>query len=163
MKYLNEKKLFTLVDELSRKHFNKPFKHEVYFNHRLRTTGGRYLPDKKAIELNPKYAIETDENEFFGIIKHELCHYHLHIEGKGYRHGDRDFKELLKATGSPRYCNPLPSYKNAVKYIYQCRVCAYIYERRRRVNIERYRCGQCHGRLLLLDDIQKTTCYNKTR
>ena len=34
--------------------------------------------------------------ELEGIIRHELCHYHLHIEGKGYKHRDKDFKDLLK-------------------------------------------------------------------
>ena len=37
--------------------------------------------------------------ELIGIIKHELCHYHLHLEGKGYQHRDKDFKELLKKVG----------------------------------------------------------------
>src|SRR5690625_3159895 len=101
MEILNGEDLFDLVNELSWKYFNKPFKHDVIFNGRLRTTGGRYIPVKKLIELNPKYVIEMNEAEFIGIIKHELCHYHLHIEGKGYKHGDQAFKNLLKETGSP--------------------------------------------------------------
>src|SRR5690625_3138559 len=99
MKLMSEEKLYELVDHLSLRFFKKPYKHSVVFNHRLRTTGGRYIPAKKRIELNPKYAIEADQEDFFGIIKHELCHYHLHIEGKGYKHGDKEFKDLLKATG----------------------------------------------------------------
>ena len=35
-------------------------------------------------------------DELISIIKHELCHYHLHQEGKGYKHRDQDFKDLLK-------------------------------------------------------------------
>lgn len=72
MEIISEKELFVLVNELSVKYFKKPFKHEVRFNNRLRTTGGRYIPVKKVIELNPKYIIEMDEGEFIGIIKHEL-------------------------------------------------------------------------------------------
>src|SRR5690625_5022479 len=113
MKLLTNKDLFNLVNELSLRYFDKPFKHEAKFNYRLRTTGGRYIPMKKVIEINPKYMVELEE-EFIGIIKHELCHYHLHIEGRGYKHGDKEFKELLTATGSPRFCKPLPS--NQKKY-----------------------------------------------
>lgn len=93
---LNEKSLVNLVNDISLKFFGKPFTDKVVFNHRLRTTGGRYLPSERLIELNPKYAVETETGEFIGIIKHELCHYHLHIDGKGYKHGDADFKKLLK-------------------------------------------------------------------
>lgn len=146
MELLDEESLYQLVDELSRDYFNKPFIDRVIFNKRLRTTGGRYLPTKRTIELNPKYYLEMRE-EFVGIIKHELCHYHLHIEGKGYKHGDADFKRLLKKTGSPRYCNPLPSAQKMYKYLYRCKQCHFKYKRARRVNIKRYRCGKCHGEL----------------
>lgn len=144
----NEQDLYKLVDYLSITYFHKPFRHEVRFNHRLRTTGGRYIPARKIIELNPKYAIGMDKSEFIGIIKHELCHYHLHIEGKGYKHGDASFKALLKETGSPRYCQPLPSAETH-KYIYACKKCAHVYKRMRRVDIARYRCGKCGGELVL--------------
>jgi len=148
LKMLSEESLYQLVDDLSREFFNKPFAHHVKFNSRLRTTGGRYLPAKRTIELNPKYYHETNEEEFIGIIKHELCHYHLHIEGKGYKHGDRDFKELLKKTGSPRYCQPLPSQKNKNKHLYRCEKCNLEYKRVRKVDLSRYRCGKCRGKLV---------------
>lgn len=146
---INEDKLYELVNQLSLDFFQKPFIHYVEFNHRLRTTGGRYLPQQKKIELNPKYVVEMDEQEFIGIIKHELCHYHLHIEGKGFGHRDPDFKRLLKKTGSPRHCKPLPSTIKKYKHIYICKDCNYIYKRVRRVNIEKYRCGKCRGKLIV--------------
>lgn len=151
MKLLSEKELHHLVNELSEKYFRKSFLHDARFNHRLRTTGGRYIPSRKVIELNPKYVIEMDESEFIGIIKHELCHYHLHIEGKGYKHGDQAFKALLKATGSPRHCNPLPSSRSNYKYEYMCRSCKHVYKRARRIDTEKYRCGKCRGRLTVCE------------
>ncbi|WP_010098091.1 SprT family protein [Ornithinibacillus scapharcae] len=147
MKLLSEKELNELVNEISINYFNKPFTDKVKFNNRLRTTGGRYLPSKRVVELNPKYYLEADYEEFVGIIKHELCHYHLHIEGKGYKHADPEFKALLKKTGSPRHCKPLASNLDKIKYRYECQQCNHIYKRARRVNIERYRCGICKGRL----------------
>src|SRR5690625_3731158 len=140
MDVYNDKALHNLVNELSVEYFHKTFLHEVRFNHRLRTTGGRYIPAKKVIELNPKYVEEMDESEFIGIIKHELCHYHLHIEGKGYKHGDADFKNLLKLTGSPRHCKPLPSQKESYRYLYICTKCNSQYKRKRRVDVLKFRC-----------------------
>lgn len=146
----NDQALFRFVDSISRRYFHKPFLHEVQFNHRLRTTGGRYIPEKKVIQLNPKYLTEMDEEEFIGIIKHELCHYHLHVEGKGFKHGDASFKELLKRTGSPRHCRPLKSEENRYRYTYVCNYCEHTYRRVRRINLDKYRCGKCKGTLSML-------------
>lgn len=150
---LSDSELYDLVNDLSLKYFDKPFIHFVTFNDRLRTTGGRYIPAKQIIELNPKYYLEMSEEEFHGIIKHELCHYHLYIEGKGYKHGDVSFKRLLKATGSPRHCTPLPSQKQSYRYLYVCKKCNLHYKRKRRVNIEKLRCGKCKRKIALLEKI----------
>ncbi|WP_249872731.1 SprT family protein [Oceanobacillus saliphilus] len=147
MTLLDDEELYQLVNDLSETCFNKSFQHDVRFNHRLRTTGGRYIPAKRLIELNPKYATEMDGSEFIGIIKHELCHYHLHIEGKGYKHRDKDFRKLLKETGSPRHCSPLPSEKKGYNHVYTCEKCQHIYKRKRRIDVKKYRCGRCHGEL----------------
>lgn len=135
------------TDQLSRKFFEKPYIDDVRFNARLRTTGGRYIPAKRVIELNPKYLAELGRKEFEGIIKHELCHYHLHIEGKGYSHRDQSFKDLLKKTDSPRFCKQLPSQKNRKKLHYECSECGQDYYRMRRIDTNRYRCGKCKGKL----------------
>jgi SprT-like protein len=150
MNLISEKELLELVNKISLEFFSKPYIDDVKFNSRLRTTGGRYLPSKRIIELNPKYYYETDMDEFIGIIKHELCHYHLHIEGKGYKHGDPEFKELLRQTGSPRHCKPLPSNSNRSKHTYRCLKCNQVYKRVRRVDLKRYRCGRCRGKLIEL-------------
>src|SRR5690606_31506600 len=144
---MNNEQLLELVKKLSLEYFHKPFIDKAIFNSRLRTTGGRYLPSKRLIEINPKYLEELGYEELVGIIKHELCHYHLHIEGKGYHHRDPEFKQLLKRTNSPRHCSTLPSIKREVKYRYQCLDCGMIYNRRRRVTIAKYRCGKCKGKL----------------
>lgn len=135
------------TNDLSETYFHKPFHDRAIFNARLRTTGGRYIPSRRIIELNPKYLRELGEEEFAGIIKHELCHYHLHIEGKGYGHGDPEFKALLKQTDSPRYCQPLPSEHDKNFHQYVCTECDHIYHRRRRVNTSKYHCGKCKGKL----------------
>lgn len=138
-----------LVNQLSEQFFHKPYLDTARFNSRLRTTGGRYLPDERVIEINPKYLNELGMDEVVGIIKHELVHYHLHIEGKGYKHGDVSFKSLLKETGAPRHCQVLPSIKRQNKkvYVYECSNCHCIYKRKKRMDVLKYRCGKCKGKL----------------
>ncbi|MFD2923196.1 SprT family protein [Halobacillus naozhouensis] len=145
--WIEQQQLQEWTNSISLEFFGKPYVDHVSFNSRLRTTGGRYIPSKRKIELNPKYLREMDKEEFVGIIKHELCHYHLHIEGKGFAHKDREFKDLLKKTGSPRHCKPLPSEREKLKHIYSCTRCSHEYFRQRRINTAKYRCGKCRGQL----------------
>ncbi|ENH96402.1 hypothetical protein J416_11200 [Gracilibacillus halophilus YIM-C55.5] len=152
MQVLTQTELEELVNELSIQYFQKPFYDQVMFNHRLRTTGGRYIPNKRTIELNPKYMKELGKEEFIGIIKHELVHYHLHIAGKGYQHRDREFKQLLKQIGAPRHCTPLPSKQQTYRHQYQCKECGQVYHRMKRMNVSRYRCGKCNGKIKKVDN-----------
>lgn len=147
---MKDQELQQLTEKLSLALFHKPFKHTAFFNHRLRTTGGRYMLRSHNIEINRKYYEEHGVEELIGIIKHELCHYHLHIEGKGYQHRDQDFKRLMKQVGAPRHCTPLKkSQKSAAKIkMYQCNTCQQIYQRKKRVDTTRFVCGKCRGKLI---------------
>ncbi|GAK09800.1 SprT family protein [Geomicrobium sp. JCM 19038] len=137
------------TERLSKDRFYKPFNHTITFNRRLRTTGGRYLLHTHNIEMNPKQLEHFGIEEFEKIILHELCHYHLHIEGKGYQHKDASFKQLLNQVGGSRYCNLVPgTYKPLVyKYFYQCVKCNQTYRRKRQMDVNRYVCGRCKGKL----------------
>lgn len=147
---MTDQELHQWVKEVSINDFGKIFKHQAYFNSRLRTTGGRYLLQSHHIEINPLYLEHYGEEEVLGIIRHELVHYHLHLEKKGYRHQDADFKNLLKLVDAPRYCRALPR-KNEVKkqriHLYNCLNCGLHYSRKIRMNTQKYRCGKCSGRL----------------
>lgn len=148
---MNDQMLQKLVEETSLTYFGKKFNHRAYFNNRLRTTGGRYMLHSHNIDINPKYFHEYGLDEVIGIIKHELCHYHLHIEGKGYKHGDQDFKLLLKKVGAPRFCQPLNNETKVQKafLIYRCRNCRQEYKRKRKVDTTRLVCGKCAGKIYL--------------
>ena len=150
---MNQATLQEFVEKISREIFGKEFRHQASFNARLRTTGGRYLLTSHNIEINPKYFEERGESELVGIIKHELCHYHLHIEGKGYKHRDKDFRELLNQVKAPRFCQPLESVKKrrlTTQHYYQCVECEQKYVRKRRIDTNRYVCGKCSGKLSLI-------------
>lgn len=114
---VDEQEIQRLVEEVSLQYFEMPFLHKAVFNNRLRTTGGRYLLKSHNIELNYRYYEVYGEEELVGIIKHELCHYHLHIAGRGYKHRDRDFRELLKKVDAPRFCKQMINEEKEKRFI----------------------------------------------
>lgn len=145
---MSEEQLQNLVESISLTCFGKPFRHRATFNSRLRTTGGRYFLNTHHLEFNPKHLEVFGLPELEKIIKHELCHYHLHLEGKGYRHGDSDFKALLQKVGGSRFCRFVPGSRNkkeSDRYQYRCTSCGQYYRRKRKVDTKRFVCGKCHG------------------
>ncbi|MEO3945613.1 SprT family protein [Gorillibacterium sp. CAU 1737] len=148
---LTDEQLQERIETISLASFGKPFRHKARFNSRLRTTGGRYFTKSHDIEISSRHVAAFGLEELDGIIKHELCHYHLHLGKRGYRHRDADFKTLLKAVGGTRYCSSLPKARKPEPYRYRlsCAACGMEYLRKRRVDPTRYRCGRCRGRLRL--------------
>jgi SprT-like protein len=146
---MTDEELQKLTEEISIQFFNKKFRHKARFNKRLRTTGGRYLLRTHDIEMNPHLFAAFGIEELIGVIKHELVHYHLHIEGKGYKHGDYDFKYLLNKVGGSRYCQSVPEKRRteSYKYHYICTDCAQSFKRKRKIDTKRYVCGKCRGKL----------------
>lgn len=144
---MNNQTLTQLVQQISLEFFKRPFTHQAVFNKRLKTTGGRYHLNDHHIDINP-LLLNVDEEILYGVIKHELCHYHLHLQGKGYRHADQDFKKLLEAVGGLRFTPRLQQ----PKYCYQCKDCRQEYFRMRRLDVRKYACGKCAGRLQLIKD-----------
>lgn len=151
---MTDEELQEWIERVSLEHFGIPFRHRAFFNGRLRSTGGRYALRSHHIEINPRQLREHGPEEVEGIIKHELCHYHLHIAGQGYRHRDADFKRLLAKVGGSRYCQALPDQaKRTLPFRYKltCSACGMEYKRKRRVDASRYRCGRCAGKLKLAE------------
>ncbi|EIQ81435.1 UNVERIFIED_CONTAM: SprT family protein [Streptococcus canis] len=134
------------VQKVSLADFGKPFTHKAYWNKRLKTTGGRFFPKDGHLDFNPRILEEQGEFIFRKIVRHELCHYHLYFAGKGYQHRDKDFKDLLAQVDGLRYV-PMSS-KPQVKYYYACQACGQIYSIKRRINLAKYVCGNCRGKLI---------------
>lgn len=150
---MEQLELQKLVEEISLTYFTKPFLHIATFNQRLKTTGGRYLLKTHNLDFNPRVLEMYGMADFIKVIKHELCHYHLHIEGKGYKHSDKDFKELLIATGGSRYVKDLRTEgEREALHHYRCSQCDSRLSRKNKVNVSRYVCGKCRGRLLLIEN-----------
>ncbi len=164
--------LTQLTQRISMERFHRPFVHQIAFNARLRACGGRYFPKTGHIEISWHHYLNFGLEEVEGIIKHELCHYHLHQQGLPSGHRDQTFKALLAAVGAPRYCRVLPpnqsnSGKNSknrksrakenvsqgkrepYRYRVVCNGCARYALRKRKMRIDRFRCGKCRGTLRL--------------
>lgn len=158
---MNNQELQELVESISLEFFNMPFQHKAVFNHRLKTTGGRYLLKSHNLEFNLNSFKHYGLDELIGIIKHELCHYHLRLQGKRYSHRDTEFKECLHRVQGSRYSKPL-STKREKPYIYKliCKNCGQEYLRKRKLNPNFYRCGKCKGELIL-EYIKGPTMFQK--
>lgn len=145
---MTDQELQRLVEQISLASFQVSFVHQARFNSRLRTTGGRYLLANHNIEINPRIADEYPKSVLIGVIKHELCHYHLHLNGFGYNHRDHDFKALLDRVHGSRYSPS--SLRPKPQVIYECMRCHKRYYRQRRMNVRQFRCSRCYGCLRLI-------------
>lgn len=148
---LRQDDLQAFVEKVSLESFGRPFRHQAIYNNRLQTTGGRYHLADHHIDFNPKMAHQDD---FIGVVKHELTHYHLHLAHRGYQHKDADFKSLLQQVGGSRYAPALgPTKQQTVKWHYRCQN-GHDFYRKRRVDTKKYRCGQCRTQLTLVEEMR---------
>jgi SprT-like protein len=149
---MDNQQLQQWVERISLDFFGKPFRHKATFNKRLRSTGGRYFTKTHDIEISVMQYETFGPEEVEKIIKHELCHYHLHLERRGFQHRDADFKILLKQVGGSRFCSALPTAKRSEPYRYRlvCTNCPTQYLRKRKMDVRKYVCGRCKSRLKLL-------------
>ncbi|MBF8808124.1 MAG: SprT family protein [Enterococcus lacertideformus] len=152
---MTQEELQRLVEKVSLESFSLPFKHQAIFNTRLRSTGGRYHLNDHHLDFNLKMFHEVDDETKKAIIKHELCHYHLHLANRGYRHQDADFKALLKKTGGLRYAPTLSSQSPRKIEWYQCQSWSSNIYRKRKVDTKRYVCGKCRGKLVWKESIKE--------
>lgn len=130
------------VEEVSLRDFHRPFCHQAVFNQRLKTTGGRYHLTDHHLDFNPQM-LSLGAATFEKIILHELCHYHLHLQGQPHNHRDTAFKELLAKVGGLRYAPSLSEAAPKKYFIYQCQACGGLVKRRRQVDVTRFVCGRC--------------------
>lgn len=145
---VNDQLLTKMTRQISLDFFQRPFKHQIYFNRRLQTTGGRYLLKSHNIEINPKVWQQGGQQLLVGVIKHELCHYHLHLQQQDASHRSIAFKQLLRSVGGVRYVPWLMTIN--YHYLYRCQNCGHQYQRQRRINTNRLVCGICRGKLKLV-------------
>lgn len=144
---MTNNELQKLVEEVSLTSFRLPFKHQAIFNRRLKSTGGRYHLKDHHLDFNPLIVEQHSLAEFIKVIKHELCHYHLHLTKRGYKHQDQDFKQLLKKVDGSRFA---PTVSTGKEKTYLCKKCGQKISRQRKIDTNRFVCGKCNGKLRLI-------------
>lgn len=137
---MTDEELTELIKKVSQKYFGKPFVHKANFNSRLKTTGGRFHLKDRHIDINPRVYQIYGMPELVGVIKHELCHYHLYNAGLRY---------------APKLTTGKKMHKNI--HLYECSKCHLKYQRVRKLDTSRYVCGKCHGKLKFVKDIQMSS------
>ncbi|WP_251576437.1 SprT family protein [Limosilactobacillus agrestimuris] len=142
---MHNQQLQELTKEWSVEYFQRPFLHRIFFNSRLRTTGGRYHLDDHHIDINPLMYTEFDLDNLKRVVLHELCHYHLHLTGRDYHHRSADFRQLLTRVGGSRYAPVTSKARQRTHHYwrYQCTGCGVPIVRQRRFNTNRYVCRRC--------------------
>lgn len=101
MDVMSNEELQAWVERISEESFGLPFRHRATFNRRLSTTGGRYFMKSHHIEINPHQLEANGREEVEKIIKHELCHYHLHLTEGATNTGIRILKCCCSRSGKP--------------------------------------------------------------
>lgn len=139
---MNNQNLQELTEKWSLEYFQRPFQHQIVFNTRLKTTGGRYHLHDHHIDINPLMYTEYDLDTLRRVVLHELCHYHLHLTGNDYHHRSTAFRELLKMVGGSRFAPPTSATQKKIHY-YQCAGCRTQIARQRRFNTNKYVCRRC--------------------
>lgn len=133
-------------------------------NGRLSTSLGRFVYTKhrcgtkpnvpKAVELN-RYLVENNEPTIvLDVLRHELVHYAMFMQGKPHNDGHPVFENELKRLGVVSQ-NTISrhSVKSKPKNIrtYECESCGHEYKRQRALpnGGRNHRCGgSCGGRLI---------------
>lgn len=147
---VTQPELQDFVMQISKTYFQRPFNHVATFNKRLKTTGGRYLLASHHLEFNEKM---VGLPEFEGIVKHELVHYHLHLQQLGYQHKDLDFKKLLAQVGGSRFAPHLKKARTSNHFwLYHCEN-KHDIVRKRHFQASNYRCGQCGTKIYFVGEI----------
>ncbi|GGK25153.1 protein SprT [Caldalkalibacillus thermarum] len=145
-------KLKRLANKLSLHFWGKPCQIPVTWNGRLTKTMGRFLYTEQNGQRTPlkieisKYAAHWIDREIFvAVLLHELCHYHLFIEGRPYHDHHPVFEQELRRVGAistQRVQLPQKAYK-----LY-CQRCGGYLGLRRRINVGHYRSICCRAPIL---------------
>lgn len=145
-------KLQALANKLSLHFWNEPLKVPVAWNGRITRSMGRFVYRMKGKNREPvkiemsKYAAQfVDREIFIAVLLHEMCHYHLFMQGKPFLDHQPDFEQELERVGAiSTNTVKLPS----KAYKLHCKQCKQVLGHMKRINPDRYRSPCCHSEIL---------------
>jgi SprT-like protein len=144
-------KLLTLANKLSQHFWKKECTIPVVWNGRLKKAMGRFLfsyQGKKRIPVRiemSKHAAQFINREIFiAVLLHELCHYHLFIQGHPFDDHHPLFEKELGRVGAIS-TNTVQIPQKGFELI--CSQCQQTIGTRRRMNTSRYLSGCCKAKI----------------
>lgn len=160
---LTQYQLEKYAEKFLKDNYNMKLLVPLKINGRLRTTCGRFVYTKyvnsnkpsvpKSVEIN-KYFLENNEPAVvLDVLRHELVHYALFMQGKPHKDGHPVFENELKRLGivSQDTIDKYSIKSKPVKIrIYECVNCGHKYKRQRALAYggKYHRCGYCEGKLI---------------
>ncbi|AGI11813.1 hypothetical protein X915_gp089 [Bacillus phage vB_BanS-Tsamsa] len=148
-----ERQLKKYADKFLMENYGMTLTVPLKLNGRLSKTLGWFSYTRKegrplAVEINKKFAINNDAELVLDVLKHELVHYALFMQGKPHSDGDSYFENELQRKGIVSQTTINKKYKIAsVKNVYKCKSCDFTHHKARRlVGLSRYSCA-CGGNL----------------
>ena len=112
---ISEKNLRLMCEELMDKLWGDKLEIPVVISSRMTNSLGLFYSSTvykngQRVRQPLKIAISKSLLEYYslenieGVIKHELCHYHLYKKGGNFSDGDKEFEDELKRIGSHSTC-----------------------------------------------------------
>lgn len=126
----------------------------IKLNGRLKKVLGRFVIDRyyggsepRVIELSKDLIRYYDKETIISVLKHECIHYALFILGQPFDDSDRIFIDTCKKLGAS--LTKQIHFKGQI-HIYTCD-CGSEFKRLRKLNEEKYRCGECKSKLSFVE------------
>jgi predicted SprT family Zn-dependent metalloprotease len=122
----------------------------VVINTRFSRSLGRCSYRRRRIDLAEWIFHRCDWEEIQDTVRHEVAHA---LAGPGTGHGPRWKSLALRLGALPRSCArsdgtwASPASERPPAWLLRCLTCGRAFPRKRRVQVARFRCGACGGRL----------------
>lgn len=152
-----ESKLTKYANDFLKENYDMHLIVPLKINGRLKTTIGRFRyyggTERKpiSVELNKFFVENNDMDIVKNVLKHELVHYALYMQGKPDSDGHPVFENELKKLGvvsQSTIQNYEITYKPKTIVVYTCNDCKYEHKRKRALkNNGRYHYCNCGGSL----------------
>ncbi len=148
----SQEQLELLANQLSLQHWKKTCDIPVVWNGRLRAAMGRFAYTTKGkqriplkIELSKYAAQHLNKDTFISVLLHELCHYHLFIEGKPFHDHHPQFEmELVRVGAISTHTVQVPQ----KAYELFCSHCQKPLGKRKRINTKNYLSACCQREII---------------
>lgn len=140
---MDGRELYSIAREFLDKEFDMKLEIPIFISNRMKTVFGYFQYKNKTtpwkIQISQEFIDTHPREHVIDVLKHELVHYALFVQGKPHKDGQRYFEDTLKRLG---VC-ATHTYKTLGKFHeYRCNCEGKVYHRKRRLPKGSI-CGTC--------------------